>query len=78
MANLVCSERHGKRKEEWTARGELDADDWIKILGILQNKFSSTIKTNTLCHQWLGRKYKRGAFDIGRNMMEQFSASLPH
>ena len=77
MANLGCSQRHGKRKEEWTAQGDLDADDWIKLLGILQKK-SSTIKTNTLCHQWIGRRYKRDAFDIGRNIMEQFSASLPH
>ena len=59
-------------------RGELDADDRIKILGILQKNMPSTIKTNTLCHQWLSRRYKRGAFDIGRTMMEQFSASLPH
>ena len=36
VANFGCSQGHGKRKEEWTARGELDADDWIKILGILQ------------------------------------------
>ena len=38
VADLGCSERHGKRKEEWTALGELDADDRIKILGILQTK----------------------------------------
>ena len=79
VANLGRSQRHGKHKEERiTARGELDADDWIKILGILKKKMSSTIKTNTLCHQRLGRRYKRDAFDIGRNIMEQFSASLPH
>ena len=36
MANLGCSQRHGKRKEECMARGELDADDGMKILGILQ------------------------------------------
>ena len=36
VANLGCSQRHDNRKEEWTARGELDADDWIKIQGILQ------------------------------------------
>ena len=76
MADLGCSHRHGKRKEEWTARGELDVDDWIKTY--CKKKMSSTIKTNTLCHQWLGRRYKRGAFDIGRNIMEQFSASLPN
>ena len=78
VANLGCSQRHGKYKEECMAQGELDADDWIKVLGILQTKLSSTIKTNTLCHQWLGDRYKRGAFDIGCNIMEQFSASLPH
>ena len=44
------------------ARGELDADDWIKVPGILQKM--STIKTNTLCPQWLGRRYNRGAFDV--------------
>ena len=38
MANLGCSQRHGKRKEEWTARGELDADD-IKMLVKLQKNF---------------------------------------
>ena len=78
VATLGCSQRHGKCKEEWTARCELDADVLIKILRILQKKLSSTIKTNTLCQQWLGRRFKRGVFDIGRNIMEQFSASLPH
>ena len=77
VAHLRYSQRHGKRKEEWTARVEVDGDDWIRVLGILQ-KIVITIKTNTLCHQWLGRRYKCGAFDIGRNIMEQFSASLPH
>ena len=38
LAHLGCSQRHGKCKEEWTAWGELDADDWIRILGILQKK----------------------------------------
>ena len=57
--------------------GELDADDWIKILGMLQNKFSSTIKTNTLSP--VARpQVQTWCFDIGRNIMEQFSASLPH
>ena len=41
VANLGCFQRHGNRKEEWMAQG--DADDWIKILGILQKK----------CHQLL-------------------------
>ena len=60
-------------------RGELDADDRIKKnTRDIAKKMPSTIKTNTLCHQWLSRRYKRGAFDIGRTMMEQFSASLPH
>ena len=36
VTDLGCSQRHGKRKEGWIARGELDADDRIKILGILQ------------------------------------------
>ena len=36
VANLGCSQRHGKCKEECMAQGESDADDWIKILGILQ------------------------------------------
>ena len=36
VAHLGCSQRHGKRKEEWAARGELDAYDWIRILRILQ------------------------------------------
>ena len=44
VANLGCSQRHGKRKEEWTARCELDADDWIKILGILQNKIHQLLR----------------------------------
>ena len=75
LAALSCSQRHGKRKEEWTARDELDANDWIKILGILQ-KNSSTIKTNTLVAVARGRRYKHGA--LSSNIMEQFSVSLPH
>ena len=43
VANLGCSQKHGKRKEEWMARGDLDADDWVKILGLLQKN----------CHQLL-------------------------
>ena len=29
VVNLGCSQRHGKRKEEWAARSVLDADDYI-------------------------------------------------
>ena len=32
------------------ARGELDADDWIKDIRDIAKKMSSTIKINTLCH----------------------------
>ena len=37
---------------------------------------SLTIKTNTLCHQWLGDRYKRGAFDIDRNIMKKSYQTL--
>ena len=77
VANLGCSQRYGKHKEEWTAWGDLDADVWIKILMILQNNCHQPFRP-TQCHQWLGRRFKRGAFDIGRNIKEQFSVSLPH
>ena len=76
--------RFGLFSEAWQTQRGVDGSGWVRCWWSDQNtrdiakKMSSTIKTNTLCHQWLSRRYKRGAFDIGRNIMEQFSASLPH
>ena len=76
--------KFGLFSEAWQRQRGMDGSGWVRCWWLDQNprdlakKLSSTIKTNTLCHQWLGDRFKRGAFDICRNIMEQFSASLPH
>ena len=76
--------KFGLFSEAWQTQRGMYGSGWVRCWWLDQNtrdiakKLSSTIKTNTLYHQRLGRRYKRSAFDIGRNIMEQFSASLPH